>query len=1423
MAQVLVDSGNLYGDLISEELAKKMNLKIYGPKRKVGVAKGNVHIEILGTVRPFHMYIEGLKHPVRVCPDVARGLVHPINLGQAMLRAHDADLQFRLKDIQLKVKGQSVPLHPPNLSMTRSSVDVRFVRILDQWSKLGGNPPEEGEVLDARIHSAHNQTEPEGPSDPLPGLYKECYKRKVYVKETRHSVHSMTETKIPAKSSKKIELSFTKHTCPPGGNNWVYFDPSDLKMNHKGADLLIHPGLYPRKGPVISVTATNLGEEEVSLPSKLKVGIVHEMDRLGEDPAVHQLNHKPADQLTPEELEERAQFIRDSLKVGDHVSQDERKQLEDIFLEHFDALSIGEHDFGKTSLLKFHIQVPKDVAPVRAKCRPLNPVQEADLKRQLDEWIAHGLVEPSMSPWASALVPVAKKGGGIRWCCDFRKLNEHTVADSYPLPSIDANLHKLSKAKYFTALDSRGAFHNMEIEPGSRDYTTFTSPFGSYRWLRLPFGVRNGPSAYSRLISMALQHLPPGYAIGYIDDLIIYSSTMKDHLTHLRSVLEMHERFGMKLNLSKCHVAQTSVEYLGHLVSAEGISMIPSYVDRILEWQLPKTAKELRSFLGFAGYYRVFIKKYGELTVRLNEHRNDKNEIEWTEQEVKDFEDLKTAFGSRPVRGFPDYDSSEPFILDTDWSSTNMAAVLSQKQGGQEKFLGCVAKKCSASERNYPSHKGELASCILGLKKFEHLLRAKPFIIRTDSRCLEFLQTLKDARGMFARWIAFLSTFDYQIVHRKGTQQQNADALSRMPGLDPAVEAKGLDVDIYPDIADVNAITSDPVPVNITNLREVARFTKEDAILSKILKWIESDYQPTKEDRKVLTKDGLNYANCLSQLTVQQGVLYYSKHKSQELRLCLPEKLWSHAFSACHTHVMCGHVGVNITLTKMKERFYFPGLRSYVIQKVQTCLPCLKKSKSVPSLQHQQHHEYSSYFGQRLCIDTVGPLNKTEYNHQTVVHILTMQDSFTRYLVAVPVPDLEAETLAQAVVDHWVMRFGVPEQVHSDRGTSFTSSLFKEVMNMLGINKTVTPPYCPRGDRVERAHRVLGNILRSDDSTPDRDWAIKLPAAVMAYNVASNRITSLSPFEAVFGQRAVLPVDFLFPCVKQKPAKIADFVDIKRAQMHQITQRILEKEYHSIQLDPRYRPRETVNPLKEGDIVYMFVTRLKPDVATKLQSPWTGPWNILKIISTSLVEVRPRGQWCKRPKDVTTTIDRVVRVDEESLTRQDMFPVQQLDLDMDELVVGDEDEGDVVIPSPGIYTPIGPPDTADIAESVPRYEPVPNVKEEVPDEVLEDDGDLPEVVHPDSGEVINPEVPQEDPVDILDTPEIERPVTDSFFTPVNSPVHSPPRGMHSPEQRPVSQPEPPADALRPIRTQPRIPTRTEPPITRSASRVQAKK
>ena len=564
---------------------------------------------------------------------------------------------------------------------------------------------------------------------------------------------------------------------------------------------------------------------------------------------------------------------------------------------------------------------------------------------------------------------------------------------------------------------------------------------------------------------------------------------------------------------------------------------------------------------------------------------------------------------------------------------------------------------------------------------------------------------------MFARWITYLSTFNYTIVHRKGKLQQNADALSRMPGLDPKVEADGLDVGIFSDIADVHALAPQEDNVVSTDvLQRVRKATEADPLLSKIVQWVNDKYTPGKEDRKILTKAGLYYANVLPRLVVQKGALYYTD-EAQTFRLCLPEGMRDEDFMACHSHVMCGHIGTNATLTKFKDRFFVPYLRSFVLQKLKTCLPCLKKSKCPPNLTHQQHHEFTSYFGQRLCIDTVGPLNRTVYRKISVHHILTIQDSFTRYLVTVPIENLEAKCIAMEIVEHWVLRFGVPEQIHSDRGTSFTSQLFMETMNMLGIRKIVTPPYCPRGDRVERAHQVLGNILRSDERGLDRDWAIKLPEATLAYNIAANRMTGVSPFEAVFGQKAVLPVDFMFPCQKRNPIRLAHAIENRQSQMSQIVQRMIQNEQKAIQTDARYRPKEISNPVKMGDIVYMFTTRLEPHTSAKLQSRWTGPWEISNIISLSLVELSSIGTWNVRKKTVTTTIDRIHVVDRDSLSRKDLYPEEQVDVDQQGVIVGDEDEGEIIIPySERVEDP------TDVQE---RVEPLPfsSPKREIEDEL----------------------------------------------------------------------------------------------------------
>ena len=193
--------------------------------------------------------------------------------------------------------------------------------------------------------------------------------------------------------------------------------------------------------------------------------------------------------------------------------------------------------------------------------------------------------------------------------------------------------------------------------------------------------------------------------MAYIDDIICHSKSIEDHLDHVEQVMEIHARFGMKLRLNKCHLFQKEVEYLGHLVSKDGIRMIPSYVDRIIEWSLPLTGKDLKSFLGFTGYYRSFVTEYSFLTAEMNKIKQD-DTPNWDENTKSKFEKLKKCFADKPLRGYPQYSNPKPFILDTDYSSTNLAAVLSQKQNGKEVFLGCVARKCNKAQQNYPSHKG---------------------------------------------------------------------------------------------------------------------------------------------------------------------------------------------------------------------------------------------------------------------------------------------------------------------------------------------------------------------------------------------------------------------------------------------------------------------------------------------------------------------------------------------------------------------------------------------------------------------------------------------------------------------------------------------------------------------------------------------
>ena len=1255
-----------------------MNLRIKGRPKSIGTASTKGSVTVLGRTKSFYIYLEHIGTPVKVQPYVVRDLAHPINLGQAFLRAHNADMIFRPDGIQLKLNGKVTMLTTTSTNLCKPSIDSRFKELLDKWVVNGKNPMTVTDsILDLRLHGVQ-----EKPAGHLPGLVYGENKRPVEFSTTHYKGHSIDEVLLKANHSTVVAMVANSVSCPEGRdvpeNDVFLFPKKDSKFLNDNL-IFVHPGTYTRCGDRINVLVSNFGKKNVRLPQKCTLGTYSEAVAYAD--AVNVLDHRPVEDLTSEELRERREYITTALRLDDNpVFKDTavKEQVIQMFLENFDAVSVSEFDYGKTDLLKFHIEVPKGTQPIRAKVRPLNPMQEADLKKQIQAWEEARVIEPSLSPWASALVPCKKKGTQkLRWAVDFRQLNKVTVKDSYPLSNIDANLHKLSGAKVFTTLDSCGAFHSMCVSEESRDYTTFVSAFGSYRFCRLPFGLANAPAAYSRLVSLALSRLSGNFTLAYIDDVIVYSGSVAEHLGHLRQVLQLHVNAGMKLNLKKCNIAYDQVEYLGHKVSHRGIEMIDSYVDKILDWPLPMDAGQLKSFLGFSGYYRSFIKEYSKLTNEMNQMKNSKGPLVWTEVAKKNFELLKAAFKDKPLRGFPQYNTEHPFILDSDFSATNMACVLSQVQDGKETFLGCTAKKCDKAQRSYPSAKGELAAVILGLKKFEHILRAKPFIIRTDSKCVEFLQTMKEARGVYARWLAFLASFNFTTVHRSGKLQMNADPLSRRPGLPEDGEPDALEPDgylqdvddIYQVQADANPPLSGPKP-KIT-LAALAKMTAKDPVLSRILEAVQSKVKPDKEARKGLTAIGVRYVNFFECLLVEDGVLYYQppkvNGKQAQKRICLPTALYGLAFELTHGHPMGGHYGQQNTYRKLREHFYFPGMYSFVTAMVNNCVPCISKRPNRPKGDHKMHREKLSYFGQRVYCDTVGPMTGTMHDGKMCRHFVTIQDGYTRYLVCFPVEKIDAPSVAEAIVDKWILVFGCMEVIHSDQGSCFQSDLFKEVMKRLGVVQTHSPIYSPDANRVERSHRVLGNILRSDRRFDAKSWPQKLVAATMAYNCTYNHIIGVSPYEAVFGRRAVMPVDMVFPLPKEEGRSWSNYVESLKLRFADLAQKICKAQDSSLGFDHSNHQARSAVPFEKGDYCYYFLGRVKPGLSKKLQSRWIGPWVVRKVVSESLVVIYPAGSWAERPKELAAIVSRLRKVDPK-LSMSVLNPSRRKRIDLPEIL-----------------------------------------------------------------------------------------------------------------------------------------------------------
>ena len=1018
----------------------------------------------------------------------------------------------------------------------------------------------------------------------------------------------------------------------------VILEPSQLSV--AGVDYAIN---YTNKQwwlKVANLTGSVIYLDKNDVIAYAKTTKVEQLDRAGLCAVLEVLkknveNDQGGAELYNMKLMEKEEIMRERQQKRERIldmdlgetcmSGIEQDSFREMLARNMETIAFSMQELGHCTWAPMKIRMKGDQGVCATRPYRYSPQKMDIIDEQIRELLKLGIIEPSNSAWRSPLVVVEKKDGKARLCTDYRVLNLMTQDDNYPMPTARSLFLYMAyrKPTIFTAMDLLSGYHQCDLHPDSREYSAFESPSGVWQWTRMPFGMKQSPWQFTKIMSLALGGLMPRTCLAYLDDIIIFDPDVESHISNVEKVLQALQKAGLTVKPAKCEWGRSEIRFLGHIITPEGLKTQPKVTQKVQEFGRPIDKHTVRSFLGLCNYYRNFIPNFAVTAVPLNRLLKNGVPFDWSETCEEAFKSIQGRLTAPPLLIHPEIGGH--FYVLTDASDGACGAAICHMREGLMRPIVYYGYTFGTSEVNYTISEREGLAVVKTLKAYEDMMSGGKITIVTDHQPLIPLlqQAHKAPSKRLKRWALALTAFDYEIIYNPGKDHWLPDFISRVP-MKGGNEVGESDEEFEPEVGcELLELVMDGDEISTEDLKQGQWEDKEYKVILEYMvnnelpdDWAEAKVVLIKAETMGVDKDGV--------LCKFEDIRKRKQGKGPadlKPRIVIPAAMVKRVLYLLHDDILCGgHVGITALHHKIVEKFYWKNLYMDVMQYVRTCERCALRKRGTHYKAMAKSWDRPDYPWQVVQTDFIGPLRKTKDGY---LYIMTFIDLLTGWPEAFPTKNTTAATAATIFLQNIVCRYGKIQVLNSDRGPSYIAKLFKEITSRLTCKQRFTSSRNPQGNaRAERLHKTLAEMIGCYITENHEAWPEILPIALWAVRSTVSLRTGFSPYTLMYGRDNVA---MGYP--EQRPIpKVTTEQDwfLRTKHCVDMYDQVSKENTRKYEVKLRGRLNKTARPVqfKEGEYVFYYDPVCAKNNTSKFSGKYLGPYRVEEAVADNRVQLK---------------------------------------------------------------------------------------------------------------------------------------------------------------------------------------------------------